>query len=238
MVRQGLHSSCKTKESSYADLFSGLPEDQLMELDKYKRCTTYKKGDYLLHEGQFPQGIFCIAEGKVKIVKTGESGKEQIIRLDKKGDVIGYKSLMTEQPYTVSAIALEDSHICFINKDVFSKLVQEHPTLTLKLLKVVTSQLNHLSQRLTDMAQKSVKERVAEALLLIQDAYGFEADGKTLNVVLSREELASIAGTATETTIRILGELKQDQVIEIQGKRVLILKHTALVKLANLSYTV
>jgi CRP/FNR family transcriptional regulator len=105
----------------------------------------------------------------------------------------------------------------------------------MQLMKLLSEDLKFAEHRITDLAQKPVRERVAEALLYLHQTYGLESDGQTISVTMSREDIANIVGTATETTIRLLSELKNDNVIQLQGKKIAILNHRELVRIANVN---
>lgn len=179
-------------------------------------------------------GLYCINSGKVKLSQSGADGKDQIIRLAKDGDVLGYRALLSGDRYSNSATALDDSNICFIPKEVFFKLIEKNASLSLQVMRMLSENLKNAQQRITDMAQKPVRERLAEALLFLKETYGFEDDGVTLNVPVSREDLANMAGTATETTIRLLSDYKQEGMLELPGRKIKITNLPKLVKVANI----
>ena len=142
---------------------------------------------------------------------------------------------MSGDRYSSSAEALEDAKICFIPKSAFLGLVEGNGVLSMQLMKLLSEDLKFAEHRITDLAQKPVRERVAEALLYLHQTYGLESDGQTISVTMSREDIANIVGTATETTIRLLSELKNDNVIQLQGKKIAILNHRELVRIANVN---
>lgn len=203
-------------------------------MDYKKNCTSYKKGQQIFHENTYPFGLYCISSGKIKIARTGDEGKEQIIRLAKAGDILGYRALLSGDKYSCYAEAIEDSALCFIPKDEFLNLVNKNANVSIGLMKLLSEDLKVAQQKITDLAQKPVRERLAEALLVLKETYGFEGDDATLNVVLSREELANIIGTATETTIRLISEFKNDGIIELNGKKIKIIQIGKLTKIANI----
>jgi CRP/FNR family transcriptional regulator len=199
-----------------------------------KVCTPYKKGQIIFHEGSRPLGIYCVNRGKIKLVKLGEDGKEQILRLIKPGDLMGYRALLSGDRYSASAVVMEDSGICFIPKELFMGVLQKDGVLSMEIMKLLSDDLRKAETSITHLAQKPVRERLAEALLFIKETYGFEEDGKTIALKITREELANIVGTATETTIRLLSELKTEGVLQLEGKKIAIVNLTKLVKIANI----
>lgn len=216
------------------EVFSAATPEHVAALVNVKQCNVYKKGQVIFQEGSHPYGIHCINTGKVKLSHSGDEGRDQIIRLVKPGDLIGYKALISNEPYTATATVLEDSAVCFIPRDIFLQLLQKDTTLSLRMMQILTNELRRAETKITHLAQKPVRERLAETLLTLKETYGLEEDGETINVVLSREEIANLVGTATESAIRLLSEFKKEKVIDLPGKKIRILRLPQLVKMANL----
>lgn len=193
----------------------------------------FKKGQPVFNEGHYPLGIYCLDSGKVKLERSGEEGKMQIVRMAKPGNLIGYRALFCGEKYNASAIAIEDTNLFFISKDVFFEVMQMNNNLTMTIIKILASDLRKAEEHLTELAQKPVRERMASALLFLKKTYGLENDNATINVLLSREEIADIVGTATETAIRLLSEFKNDGIIEFIGKKIKIANFTKLDKAAH-----
>jgi len=224
---------CETCGSRDKSVFCGLSNTEVSELDKEKGCNMYDKGQVIFHEGNRVNGIYCINKGKVKIFQLGSEGKEQIIRFAKEGDVIGYRALLSEEPLSASAAALEDASICFIPKHQVIKMILENPSFNFKMLKVLSHELGEAAKVITDLAQKPVRERLAETLLALKDTFDLDEE-KVIQVRLSREELANIVGTATESVIRLLSEFKKDKLIAIEGRNIKLLDLPALTRTANI----
>jgi CRP/FNR family transcriptional regulator, polysaccharide utilization system transcription regulator len=225
---------CHSCSSRYRSVFCDLNEPSLSDISDTKACGSYKKGQTIFTEGHYPQGLFCINAGKVKVSQLGEYGKEQIVRLAREGDILGYRALLSGDKYSCSGIALDDSDVCFIPKEVVFKIINNEASLSMSLMKLLSGDLKQVEHRLTELAQKPVRERLAEALLFIKETYGFEEDGKTISVVLTREEIANIVGTATETCIRLLSDLKSDGLVSLEGKKIKILDVKKLARVANI----
>lgn len=224
---------CSRKNASF---FCIAKNEHLEEVNKQKINSNYKKGQYIFNEGAYPHGLYCINTGKVKISQMGDEGREAIVRLAKTGNIIGYKALLGGNRYTASAIALEDSSVCFIPKDIFFAILKKDPDLSLSLLSLLSTELHNAETKIVQLAQKPVRERLAEALLFISETYGLEEDGSTINVQLSRDEIANIVGTATESTIRLLSDLRKEGVIQLSGKKIQVLDKQKLVRIANIPY--
>jgi CRP/FNR family transcriptional regulator len=232
--QKNLQLDCHHCDSRFKSVFCDLHEKELDALNDHKSCAHYKKGQVIFMEEHPPHGLFCVNNGKIKIHQRGDGGKEHIVRLVGNGDIMGYRALLSGSYYSCSATALEDADICFVPKDVFFGMVSKDVSLSMAVMKLLSDELKEAEHRMTNMAQKPVRERMAETLLFIKETYGFEADGKTLNVSLSREEIAGMVGTATETAIRLLSEFKSDKIIDLVGKRIALIDHKALVRTANL----
>lgn len=228
--------SCADCKLNHNSLFSDLSEEQHEELAKHKSCSSAKKGQIIFSENGLPMGLFCINKGKIKLSTTGPDGKEQILRLVKDGDVLGYRALISNDRYHCTAIAIEDCDFCFIEKEFFMNLVMNSPKLTVAIFKKISDDLKKAEDHIVSLSQKNVRERMAEALLFFKATYGFEADGETLNVQFSREEIADFVGTSTESAIRLLSEFNHDKIIELKGKRIRIINLDRLVRTANLLY--
>lgn len=225
---------CTNCVKRFNSVFCKSEHDTLDEINSRKVCTPYKKGNNIFHEGMYPQGVYCVNYGKIKVSKLGEDGKEQILRFVKAGDLLGYRSLLGDEKYFASAVAMEESGVCFIPKDLFLGILQKDGTLTMEMMKLLSDDLRKAETNVTHMAQKPVRERLAEALLFIKETYGFEEDGTTLNLRITREELANLVGTATETVIRLLSEMNKEEVIHLEGKKIQILDTIELLDIANI----
>jgi len=234
MGKINLQADCATCTVRHNSVFSELSSNDLGILNESKGCRFYKKGNTIFMQGHYPNGLFCVKHGKIKIYKTGDEGKQQIVRFGKSGDILGYRALLSGDSYSCSADVLEDSHICFVPRSAFMNLLSNSATLSLQMMKLLGLDLRQAENRITELAQKPVRERVAEALLLLKETYGVEEGSTAINVSLSREEIANLVGTATETTIRLLSEFKQDGLIELKGKKISITNYSKLVQVANL----
>ncbi|MGX5818074.1 Crp/Fnr family transcriptional regulator [Chitinophaga lutea] len=227
-------SACRFCKQYPGAIFTAATPEHIAELAAAKQCAVYKKGQDIFQEGAHPYGIYIINTGKVKLSHSGDEGREQIIRLVKPGDMIGYKALISNEPYTATATVLEESAVCFIPREVFLQVLQKDTALSLHMMQIVTNELRRAEVKITHLAQKPVRERLAETLLTLKETYGLEADDQTINVTLSREEIANLVGTATESAIRLLSEFRKEKVIDLSGKKIRILQLQKLIHMANL----
>lgn len=236
----------KTKEKFYADcehcdmrhksMFGVLCQHEQQEMNMNKTCSTYKKGQLLFHEGSRPMGVYCINHGMVKIGKIGYDGKEQIVHIATGGGLLGYRTMISEEVYSVSAEALEDTDVCFVPKDDFLKLVSGNKALHDNLLKAACKELGVMTNSMVDLAQKPVRERTAATLLMLRDTYGQEGyDDGPIEINMTREDLANIVGTATETLIRTLHDFKDEELIKVEGRKIQVTDAQKLVRVCNFS---
>lgn len=224
--------SCDNCKNS-KDFFCNLSVDEKKSISEKKGNNFYKKGQVIFYEGNHANGLFCLFNGKVKLTKLGKDGKEQIIRFSKDGDILGYRSLLSNEPYHATATALEDSHICMITNDKFLQTVEDNPKLSLKVIQLLSKDLKGAEQHLIDVAQKTVKERISESLLLLKNTFGYLADGETINIHMTRSEIADMAGTTTESTIRTLAQLSEENLIKLEGKNIVISNLHGLIRCTN-----
>lgn len=224
---------CNDCEYKRNNLFCGLNFDQLDEVSDSKTHLYFKKRQTIFNEGSTVRGLFCIHKGKVKLHKMDIEGKEQIVRLARENQVLGYRALFSEENYSTSATALEDCEICFIPKDTVMELMRKEPKMAGQALKILTSDLKNAEERTVNMAHKHVRERIADTLLMLEEHHGLLPDGETIDSTLTRREIGGIAGTTTETAIRVISDLKEEGVIELNGKKIRIKDHRKLERISE-----
>jgi len=213
-------------------IFKHLSRDEVDMINFEKEFRQFKRGDVLYNEGSRISGFYCIHRGIIKVFKTGLDGKEQIIRFAKPGDIIAYRSVLSNEVACTSAKVIEDSQVCFIPAEILISLIKSNSTYAHELLKLACHELGEANSFITDIAQKTVRERLAEILLLL--VHDFELDDQNyLQISLTREELANIVGTATESVIRLLSEFKTDRLVELAGRKIKILDKKGLEKISN-----
>lgn len=226
--------SCDTCPPRLLGLFCQLDDRLLGELTAHKTTNTYKRGQVIFYEGNNPFSVYCIYSGRVKLFKTDTDGHQHIVRLAGPGDLLGYRSLLAHEPYHASAEVIEDAVICCIDAKAFFALVASQPALALTVIKKLAHELRHAETWLTSIAHHSVRERMAELLLMLKESYGKStADGTIIDLRLSREELAEMIGTTQESAIRLLTDLKDSGVIAVQGRSITIRDLDALLTIAN-----
>ncbi len=216
--------------------FSFLTKEEQTDFDVERQIIKLKKGHEIIEEGVYPEGIYCVIKGTAKLFIHGFNGKEQILRFLKPGDITGYRSLLCGESFGASAVAMEDMEISFISKKYFFKILENDSKLSFEILKRVSLELGEASRTITILAQKTVRERLAEILLLLEKKLGVDKEG-FINISLTREEVANLIGTATESAIRLISEFKHDLLIEVNGRKIKLLDHKKLTKLAHVVMT-
>jgi CRP-like cAMP-binding protein len=239
----------KEKDSSFTDAYRNLinryrflpgflPDNISEEINELLRenriIKTYHRGRYLFHEGSVPRGVFYLEEGIVYIFKTDEEGREQIIYFYRKGDLFGYRPILCNEPHPVSAVALEDSILSFIPRDVFLQVLAQSGELARKLLENLSFEYTVWTNNVYLFSRKPVKVRVALALLLLSDLFGIRnRPGLFSEFRISREVLAAFTGTVKETLVRNLTLLKEKGIISTQGQKISIVRPEQLLKIIN-----
>lgn len=228
-------SQCEARKKS---CFSKLAKPDLDFLNKQKVSTFYKKGQNIFYASRTPTGIFCLLNGKIKISKLGSDGKEQIVRFVLPGQLLGIRALLTGRSYKAFATTLEDSTVCYIDKDSFKKITEKYPDISNCMLTTLGQLLEEAEEKMTSMAQKPVRERLAETLLFLNNVFKCNEDAHAENlnssIVLPREDLANIVGTATETIIRLLADFKSENLIHIEGRKIILKDIGAIQQIARI----
>ena len=215
-------------------ILSGLPSGDLERLMAHRQEQVYKKGEAIFREGGYPQGIFYIIEGKVKKFKVDNSGRKQIVYVANTGELIGYHAILSEERYPDSASTLEESKIAFIPKEDFLGTLEYSATLSRKLLKNLSHEFGVLANGLTLFARKSVRERLALQLVVLREKYKVDfSPGNPVEINMGREDLASLAGTTKENTVRILTEFKEEKILETKGRKIIIHDVSRLISIAD-----
>jgi CRP-like cAMP-binding protein len=196
-----------------------LTKEELVRISACKISKKVKKGQLIFDEGEKINGIYCIREGICKLTKLSANGKDQIVKLVVRGDLIGQRSLVSEEVANLSARALSEMEVCFIPKHEIMTDLHENNDFAFDVLKAMAKDLKEADNIIVNMAQKSVRQRLAEALIYIYTGFGTDENGM-LSIVLSREDYANIVGTATESVIRILSQFKKDGFISTKGKQI------------------
>ena len=236
-MKKSTHTSCENCTSKDDGIFCDLGIPELEEISQHKIHNTYKKGQTLFIQGNHPFGIYCISTGNIKLTKTGADGKETIVRIAHGGDILGHRSLFTDDHYTATATAIEDTEVCFIDKKFILKIIENNPTVALQVINKLSRDMGAAETKLTSLHQKNVRERLAELILSLKASHGIKENGRwKIDLKLTREEMATMIGTANETLIRFMTEFKDAGILEQEGKTIFIKDEEELLNWANLNY--
>ena len=209
-----------------------LSKDELLKISDCKTSHIIRKGEVIFEEGENVNGIYCIKDGVCKLTKLSANGKDHIVKLVSKGELLGQRSMISDEPVNLSAVALEDMSVCFIPKAEVMGFFDKNNQFSMNVMKTICGDLKDADDHMVNLAQKTVKERLAETLLYLHDTFGKNEDN-SLKVQLSRDELASMIGTATESCIRLLSDFNKLGMIELSGKKIVLKDIAKLKKLAE-----
>jgi len=226
--------TCRRFLDDKKSIFSKLTQKQQEILKSGLSASFFKKGDFIFKEDDKPISLICLWEGKVKVFKEGVGGREQIIRLAKPIGFIGYRALFAEENHYASAMAIEDSIVCSVDRETLYKLLRLNSDLSFSIIKSLAMELGFSYFRTVTLTQKHVRGRLAESLLFLKDTYGFEKDDKSLKVYLSRGEIANLSNMTTSNAIRTISAFANEGVISIDGRKIKILDIVKLEKISDL----
>jgi len=222
---------CPASKSSY---FDTLDKADISYLNDQKTLRFIKKGETLYEQGGNPQGIYCLREGRLKLYQNGKDGREHIVRIAMPGELVGLKALVSGNPHSVSATAMDDSLVCFILKVDFLQLMVKYPEFTRTIVGILSRLLDDAESRLISLAYKPVRERLAETLLFLYHTFYPNGGSNIDNYLnLTRMDLANIIGVAPETLIRVLADFRAEKLIQLKGRKIFLTDPDALGVLAN-----
>jgi len=215
-------------------ILTDLPSEDFELLTANKTEQTYSKGEIVFREGAYPSGIFYVTKGKLKKYKVDKDGKEHIIYVANVGELLGYHAILSEDRYPDSAAALEQSTIAFIPREDFLETLHQSMILTNRLLKTLSHEFAVLINGLTLFSQKSVRERLALQLIVLREKYkvNFQT-GMSVEINMSRDDLASLVGTGRENIVRVLTEFKGEEILDTKGRKIIVKNVNKLIAIAN-----
>jgi CRP-like cAMP-binding protein len=224
----------KSVPGTECEIFSSLSKVMLDRLNEIRQIKKYKKGDSIFYEGKNPTGVYCIHEGYIKIFKIGKDGNNKIIYISRPGDLIGWEQL-TEDFYTKNAVALEDTTLSWFPKEGFIDIIKDDCILSLALTKYLCKGNLMLESHIFLLFQGSLRQRLAINLLFLVERIGFYLeDNVFLKISLSRQDLADLIGTNTETTVKLLSQFRREGIIDFQDKRMIILNPGVLKEICEI----
>lgn len=192
----------------------------------------FKKKHVLYSEDGYPRNLYFVRSGKIKTYKINEDGKELIIEISSTGDFVGYTPILEDTVYKDASEVLEDAEVMIIPREDFVKLISYDSQVAGQFIKLLAKNVHEKEDRLLSLAYNSVRKRVASGLIEIFDKFKSQMQEDT-RIKISRDDLARIVGTATESLIRTLSDFKSEKLIDIESGKILILKDDKLRNLSN-----
>ncbi len=214
-------------------ILSELPSHDREFLEDIMVDKKYRKNHPIFTEGTLPSGIFYLQSGKVKKYKMDNDGREQIIYIYNAGEFFGYSSVLSESTYGDTTVAIENSIISFITVKDFNNILNDSSSFSRLLLKSLSHEFSVLANLMAVLSQRTVRERVALNLLILHDKYKVDDDDANSYILLSRSDLANMAGTVVETLARVLHDFKHDKLISTDGRKIQLLNIKRLIQIAN-----
>lgn len=211
-----------------------LTDEQLDYLRSNSKIQQFKRNEMIYCEGDTPTHLLCLIKGKVKIYKDGVGGRSQIVRMIKPVDYFGYRAFFAEEPYLTAACAVDAATIFMIPSDVIVKLLKDNNNLALFFIKAMAIDLGIADTRTVNLTQKHIRGRLAESILFLIDSYGLEEDGATLNIYLSRDDLASLSNMTTSNAIRTLSNFANEKILAVDGRKIKIIDEDRLRKISRI----
>lgn len=220
--------------TALGDLWNLLTNEQRATLLQNATIEKFRKSQIIYREGEQPEKLMCLLDGKVKIYKDGIGGRNQIIRMAKPVEYFGYRAYFAEEKYKTSASAFELSTICFIPMNTIADLTMQNNALAVFFIRQLSISLGVSNDRTVSLTQKHIRGRLAEALLFLKDSYGVEEDGYTLSIYLSREDMANLSNMTTSNAIRTLSNFANEKLIAIDGRKIKIIREDELRKVSEI----
>lgn len=219
-------------------ILNNLPEDEFAVLSSHMLEQRYRKGEVVFRKGTVADGIFFIKKGKVKKYQVDQNGKEQIIYVANAGELIGYHAILADERYADSAATLEECVIAFIPREDFKTVLERSGLFAKRLLKALSHEFTVLTNSITVLAQRSVRERLAITLIVLREKFKEETlPGAEIMINISRIDLASMVGTGDENIVRFLTEFKAAGILTSKGRKICIRDVKQLIKLSGCGST-
>ncbi len=227
-----MNSRCENCIIRQFNSLRAMSKEDLKKVSDNKTTKVVKKGDAIFDEGEKLNGVYCVRNGISKLSKLSCNGKDQIVKFATKGEILGQRSVVVEESTNLSAVAVSDMEVCFVPKDIIMDSVHKNPNFTSEMLRHMAHELKEADDVIVNMSQKPVKQRLVEVILYLQDTFGTDEEGY-LSLVLSREDIANVVGTATESAIRLISQLKKEKLISTKGKRIKVEDLKGMNQIAN-----
>ena len=228
-------NALQTERTGEFSIFDTLPIEIVKKLKSQIKTFVFLKKQIIHREGFLPSGLFIIRKGKVKIYRISDTAREIIIHIAGEGEMVGYSALMRKSEYHFWAEAIERSELCFLPQKYFYELIENHPAFSVRLMQEFARQFDAVMDKMVDILSDQVRKHTAKTLLWLMQTHGLEADDKTIKIILSRQDLAHLVATNTETLVRTLTEFRKEKILELKRKKIAIADLEKLNRIAHLN---
>ncbi|MDE6467695.1 MAG: Crp/Fnr family transcriptional regulator, partial [Muribaculaceae bacterium] len=216
-----------------AEIWSILSPDEKRIVTDNLQIHSFKKNQIIYAEGDAPEFLWCLLKGKVKKIKEGVGGRVQILRLIRPVQYFGYRAYFAGEPYVSSAAAFEPSTLGAVPLEIVRDLIQNNMKLAWFFIHELSRNLGGSDTKIVNLTQKHIRGRLAEALMVLVDSYGYEDDNCTLKIYMSREDLANLSNMTTSNAIRTLSAFVNEKLLLVDGRRIKIINEPLLRKISK-----
>ena len=223
----------KIIQEDLAEIWALLDGDEKRRIIDNFQIINFKKNQVIYAEKEEPEFIWCLIKGKVKKYKDGVGGRQQIIRLIRPVQYFGYRAYFAKEPYVSSAAALEASTLGTLPMALVDELIDKNNKLARFFIQELSRNLGGSDAKIVNLTQKHIRGRLAEALMVLKDNYGYEDDNSTLKIYLAREDLANLSNMTTSNAIRTLSGFVSEKLIIVDGRRIKIVNESMLRKISK-----
>ena len=223
----------KIIQEDLAEIWALLDGDEKRRIIDNFQIINFKKNQVIYAEKEEPEFIWCLIKGKVKKYKDGVGGRQQIIRLIRPVQYFGYRAYFAKEPYVSSAAALEASTLGTLPMSLVDELIDKNNKLARFFIQELSRNLGGSDAKIVNLTQKHIRGRLAEALMVLKDNYGYEDDNSTLKIYLAREDLANLSNMTTSNAIRTLSGFFSEKLIIVDGRRIKIVNESMLRKISK-----
>jgi len=232
----GKEIRCAICDIRSSGLFGAIDEKHLDEVDRNKTIRVYRPRQVIVYEGTPPLAIYCIRTGHVKLYKTGNRSEDHVLRILGPGDTFGYRPLLANEPFAATAEAIDEAEICAMPRQVLMDLLEKSPSLAFEIMTRLSRELRISEDQLMNLAQRSVRQRAAQLLLMLAEGCGKETEeGIEISLPLQRKDMAQMIGTTPETFSRTLHDLADRNLIRLSRSEIVIRDRDGLVRVARMS---
>ena len=223
----------KVISEDLAELWATLSQDEKRIIVDNFEIHNFKKNQIIYAESENPEYLWCLLKGKVKLYKDGIGGRQQILRLYRPIQYFGYHAFFAKEPYVSTAAAFETSTLGAIKMSIVAELIDHNINLAWFFIRELSKHLGGSDTKIVNLTQKHIRGRLAEALILLIESYGFEEDGETLKIYMAREDIANLSNMTTSNAIRTLSSFVAEHIITVDGRRIKIINESQLRKISK-----